>query len=84
MPRSSMNDELLVLIKELMKSQAEVLKVAMETQKSQAEVLNKWLSMFQPQTPNKSTTEEERIAIREQMEAAEWDPIGPDHLQFPS
>lgn len=76
MAAKNFNEELIALVGEMMKQQAEVLKVAMETQKAQAEVLNKWIGMFSPQgQPNKSTTEEERAKIREEMEAGEWEPM---------
>jgi hypothetical protein len=74
--KADLSEELVLLVKEMMKQQAEVLKVAMETQKSQAEVLNKWIGMFTPQAqPYKSTTEDERAKLREEMDAAQWEPV---------
>lgn len=82
-PKANISEELILLVREMMTQQAEVLKVAMETQKSQAEVLNQWIKMFTPQSqPQKSTTEEERIRMREEMEAGEWEPL--DMNPFPS
>ena len=76
MARTSINEELLLIVKEMMKQQADVLKVAMETQKAQADVLNKWIGMFTPsQQPLKSTTADERALIKEEMELGEWEPM---------
>lgn len=41
--------ELIMLVKEQIQSQRELLQAALETQKAQAETLSKWISMFTPQ-----------------------------------
>lgn len=65
------------LVREMVKQQAEVLKVAMEAQKAQAEVLSKWMGMFAPSpTPHQSTSEMDRAVMRESMEKShDWEPI---------
>jgi len=71
--------ELIALIRQMSEQQNEVLKVAMEAQKAQAEVLSKWMAMFTPSaTPTPSTTEEERMRLREEMDKAQWDPVSFD------
>lgn len=85
-PKAEISEELLALVRDLIKQQADVLKVAMETQRAQAEVLNKWMGMFTPQqsAPNKSTTVDERALLKAEMGLAEWDPLDPDIVDFPS
>lgn len=73
---ANLSEELIHLVRDMMRQQADVLKVAMDTQKAQADVLNKWIGMFTPQgTPAKSTSVDEREQLRMEMEAAEWDPL---------
>ena len=84
-PNAALVAELVAIVRETGKQQSDVLAAAMEAQRSQAEMLKTWMSMFVPQGgPNKSTSEMDREAIRNNADLGEWEPMeAPLFSDFP-
>jgi hypothetical protein len=71
--------EMMELMRDQQAQQARLVQSLMEAHTAQAQVFQSWLDMFKPQaTPLKGTSPDERAAIREASEAAEWDAMIPE------
>lgn len=81
-PAPDLAAELVELIKQLTAQQALVMGQALEAQKAHAEALKMWMTLFAPaQTPTPSTSPDDRAAMTQAREEAEWDPVLPTYIQ---
>ena len=76
MEQETLVHELLELMRQQQTQNTKIIESMMEAHAAQAQVFKSWLDMFKPsETPLKATSPEDRVKIREQMEADEWEPI---------
>ena len=76
MENETLVHELLELMRQQQTQNTKIIESMMEAHAAQAQVFKSWLDMFKPsETPLKATSPEDRVKIREQMEADEWEPM---------
>jgi hypothetical protein len=76
MEQETLVHELLELMRQQQTQNTKIIESMMEAHAAQAQVFKSWLDMFKPsETPLKATSPEDRVKIREQMEADEWEPM---------
>jgi hypothetical protein len=76
MENETLVHELLELMRQQQTQNTKIIESMMEAHAAQAQVFKSWLDMFKPsETPLKATSPEDRVKIRESMEAEEWEPM---------